>query len=114
MNQEKMGKFIKKLREENNYTQKDIGDKLGISDNSVSKWERGINAPDIYYLQTLAELFQVTVKELLNGERNFKKKEIKSDIKVLEIKMYLQMLTGKFNKYLCCFYNEFYIELQNK
>jgi len=94
MNQEKMGKFIKKLREENNYTQKDIGDKLGISDNSVSKWERGINTPDIYYLQTLAELFQVTVKELLNGERNFKKKEIKRDVKVLEI----SNLSKSFNK----------------
>ena len=49
---------------------------LNITDNSVSKWERGINAPDIYYLQTLAELFQVTVLELLNSERKFKKKEI--------------------------------------
>lgn len=87
MNQEKMGKFIAQLRVEHNYTQKEIGDKLGISDNSVSKWERGINAPDIYYLTTLAELFDVTVKELLNGERDFKKKEIDENHheKVLEI-----------------------------
>lgn len=88
MDQIKMGKFISELRKEKGLTQKEIGDMLNITDNSVSKWERGINAPDIYYLQTLAELFQVTVPELLNGERKFKKKEIDLDNhkKVLEVK----------------------------
>lgn len=82
-----MGNFLKKLRQENGYTQKDIGDMLGISDNSVSKWERGINSPDIYYLNTLADLFHVTVQEILYGERNFKKKEIDEEHhnKVLEV-----------------------------
>lgn len=88
MNQEKMGKFIAELRTEYGYTQKEIGNMLGITDNSVSKWERGINAPDISTLTTLSEIFHVTVQELLNGERKFKKKEI--DInhhhKVLEVK----------------------------
>lgn len=88
MNQEKMGKFIAELRMEQGYTQKEIGDKLGITDNSVSKWERGINAPDIYYLKELAEIFHVTVQELLNGERKFKKKEIDKEhhSKILEVK----------------------------
>lgn len=87
MQQEKMGNFLKKLRQEYGYTQKDIGDMLGISDNSVSKWERGINAPDIYYLNTLADLYHVTVQEILNGERNFKKKEVDEEhhSKVLEV-----------------------------
>ncbi len=88
MNQEKMGKFIAELRMEQGYTQKEIGDKLGITDNSVSKWERGINAPDICYLKELAEIFHVTVQEILNGERNFKKKEIDKEhhSKILEVK----------------------------
>ena len=64
MDQNKMGKFIKELREEKGLTQKDIGDKLHITDNSVSKWERGINAPDIYYLGPLSEMLGVTVTEL--------------------------------------------------
>lgn len=87
MEQEKMGNFLAELRKEYGYTQKDIGDMLGISDNSVSKWERGINSPDIYYLNTLADLFHVTVQEILNGERNFKKKEINGEHhnKVLEV-----------------------------
>lgn len=88
MNQIKMGIFISELRKEKGITQKEIGDMLNITDNSVSKWERGINAPDIYCLQTLADLFQVTVPELLNGERKFKKKEIdlENHKKVLEVK----------------------------
>lgn len=82
-----MGNFLAELRKEHGYTQKDIGDILGISDNSVSKWERGINSPDIYYLNTLADLFHVTVQEILNGERNFKKKKINEEHhnKVLEV-----------------------------
>ena len=87
MDQEKMGKFIAQLRTEYGYTQKDIGDMLGISDNSVSKWERGINAPDISALTTLSKIFKVSVQEILNGERKFKKKEIDKEHhkKVLEV-----------------------------
>ena len=76
MNQEKIGEFIKKLRQENNLTQQELADKLGITDKAVSKWENGRCLPDVYYLKILADLFHVTEKELLNGERNFKKKEI--------------------------------------
>ena len=77
MDQIKMGKFISQLRKEKGLTQKDIGDKLNITDNSVSKWERGINAPDIYYLGPLSEIFNVSVSELLNGEKQIKKKKEK-------------------------------------
>ncbi len=86
MDQIKMGNFMSELRKEKGFTQKDIGDKLGITDNSVSKWERGINAPDIYYLGPLSEILGVTIKELLNGERKRKKKVKKENQKpVLEI-----------------------------
>lgn len=83
-----MGQFISELRKEKGLTQKDIGDKLNITDNSVSKWERGINAPDIYYLGPLSEILGVSVKELLNGERNIRKRKIKKADKkiVLETK----------------------------
>ena len=87
MNQEKMGLFISELRKEYKLTQKELADKLGILDTSVSKWERGINAPDISYLTELSKIFHVTVQELLNGERKFKKKEIDVNhhSKVLEL-----------------------------
>ncbi len=88
MNQEKVGKFIATLRKENGYTQKDLGDMLGITDNSVSKWERGINAPDIAVLNSLSDIFHISVEEILNGERKFKKKEKDPEHhqKVLEVK----------------------------
>ncbi len=87
MNQGKMGLFISKLRKENKMTQKQLAEKLGIMDTSVSKWERGVNAPDISYLTELSKIFHVTVQELLNGERKFKKKEIDINhhAKVLEV-----------------------------
>ena len=86
MNQEKIGLFISELRKEKNLTQKDLGDLLDITDNSVSKWERGINAPDISQLKRIASIFNITVGELLNGERNFKKRENNNGERVLEVK----------------------------
>ena len=75
------------LRKDNGLTQEQLANALGISYQAVSKWENGRCLPDVYYLKILADLFHVTEKELLNGERSFKKKEI--DInhhsKVLEV-----------------------------
>ena len=86
MNQEKIGLFISLLRKEKNLTQKDLGDLLDITDNSVSKWERGINAPDISQLKRIASIFNITVGELLNGERNFKKRVNNNGERILEVK----------------------------
>lgn len=73
MNQEKIGKFIKKLREENNLTQKEFADKLGVTFQAVSKWENGKNVPDIAILKQMSEEFQINIDEILEGERNEKK-----------------------------------------
>ena len=96
MNQEKMGKFITKLRKEKGLTQKDIAIKLNISDNSVSKWERGINAPDISCLTMLAELFNVSVNELLNGEYSYKSK-VKDYTKLKKV-IEINNITKKYGK----------------
>ena len=47
MNQEKIGKFISKLRKEKQMTQGDLAEKMGVSINAVSKWERGLSFPDV-------------------------------------------------------------------
>lgn len=65
----KTGAFIKKLRKEKNMTQKELAQKLHITDRAVSKWERGLNAPDIALLEPLAEALDVSVSELIQGER---------------------------------------------
>jgi len=87
VNQEKVGKFIKELRQENHLTQQELANQLKITDKAVSKWENGRCLPDVYFLQLLSDLFCITVEEILNGERNFKKKVIDEahHEKVLEV-----------------------------
>ena len=69
MNQEKTGKFIASLRKKNNLTQEQLADKLSITKNAVSKWERGLGLMDLSLLQPLSEILNVSVTELLNGEQ---------------------------------------------
>lgn len=47
MDQVKIGQFIAKCRKEKGMTQKELAEKLNVSDKSISKWERGINLPDV-------------------------------------------------------------------
>ena len=65
MEQEKIGKFIKKLRKENNLTQKDLADKYGVTYQAVSKWETGKNIPDISLLKEISKHFNVNIEDLL-------------------------------------------------
>lgn len=66
---EKIGYFISELRKEKMMTQKDLADKLFVSDKTVSKWECGNSMPNIALLIPIAEVFGITVAELLKGER---------------------------------------------
>ncbi len=63
----KIGALIYKLRCEKNMTQKDIADKLNISDKTVSKWERGLGCPDVNLLSELSDVLGVNIEKLLNG-----------------------------------------------
>ena len=69
MDTTKTGALIRELRKERNMTQKDLADQLHLTDRAVSKWERGLCAPDISTLEPLAAILQVTVTELIAGER---------------------------------------------
>ena len=73
MDNEKFGNFIKSLRKEKKLTQKELGEKLNITDKAISKWERGLSFPDITMLNSLANFFEIDVSELLNGEKGIKK-----------------------------------------
>ena len=68
INNEKVGSYISELRKAKKLTQKDLADKLYVSDKTVSKWERGVSMPSIPLLMPLANLFDITVTELLKGE----------------------------------------------
>jgi len=61
-----MGEIISTLRKEKGMTQKDLADKLGITDKAVSKWERNLSFPDTATIPKLAEILEVSVEELMN------------------------------------------------
>ena len=68
MNQEKIGKFIAEKRKEQKLTQEQLAEKLNISKNAVSKWERGLNLPDVSIMQELCKILNITLNELFIGE----------------------------------------------
>ena len=78
MDQVKTGKFISALRKEQGLTQVQLADMLGISDKTVSKWERGAGLPEVSLMLPLCETLGISVNELLTGERlsdsDYKKK----------------------------------------
>jgi len=68
MNQEKIGQFIASCRKKKGMTQKELGEKLNVSDKSISKWERGINMPDVSLYMPLCEELNISINELFAGE----------------------------------------------
>ena len=68
MNTEKIGNLIYSLRTERGLTQKQLADALGISDKTVSKWERGGGCPDLLLLRSLCGFFQIDMETFLDGK----------------------------------------------
>ena len=69
MDNEKFGAFIAKLRKEHILTQQELAQKINLTNKAISKWERGLSFPDISMLEILAETLDVSVLELLRGEK---------------------------------------------
>ena len=81
MDQMKIGVFLKELRKEKNLTQEQLAERLHVSGRTVSRWETGKNMPDISTLVDLAELYGVSVTEIMDGKR---RKSEKMDEEVRE------------------------------
>lgn len=69
MDQTKIGKFIQENRKNKNLTQEQLAEKLNVSKNAVSKWERGLNLPDVSIMQELCLILDITLNELFSGEK---------------------------------------------
>ena len=69
MNQIKIGKFIAECRKRKSLTQIQLAEKLNITDKAVSKWERGMAMPDSSIMLELCDILDITVNELLSGEK---------------------------------------------
>jgi transcriptional regulator with XRE-family HTH domain len=70
MEKKTIGKFISALRKANGMTQKELGEKLFVSDKTVSRWECDECTPELFLIPSIAEIFGITTDELLRGERN--------------------------------------------
>ena len=88
MDQIKIGKFIAEERKTKKYTQRELADKLSISDKTISKWERGNGFPEVSLLLPLCNELEITVNELLSGERlqamDYKKKAEKNMVNLVK------------------------------
>ena len=69
MDNERIGKFILELRKQKGMTQKELAEKVRVSDKTISKWECGNSIPDITYLEALCNSLDISVNELLSGQR---------------------------------------------
>lgn len=97
----KIGQFIAEKRKEKKLTQDQLGELMGISGKSVSKWERGLNMPDIEKLEHLCNVLDVNVLDVLNGEMNSNIAENSSCLSFFEV---LKAYKNKFKKnYLIIF-----------
>ena len=76
MDTEKFGKFIAACRMDNHMTQKELAQKLQVTDKAVSRWERGKGFPDISFLVPLSEALNISVPEMMKSERDDTKREV--------------------------------------
>lgn len=72
MEQNNISVKIKEIRKQNNLTQRELGEKLGVTFQAVSKWENAVNVPDIAILNQISILFNIDINELINGENKKK------------------------------------------
>ena len=69
MDLEKIGKFISKCRKNKNITQQELAEKLSVSDRTIGNWENGRNMPDLSLFKPLCEILDISINELLSGEK---------------------------------------------
>lgn len=97
MNQERIGKFICIMRKNKNLTQSDLAEKLGITKNAVSKWERGLGLIDMSLLKPLSEILDVSINEILAGEEiDNKDIEKKSEENIINLTELIDLKTMKY------------------
>lgn len=96
MEKKTLGAFIAVLRKSRGMTQRELAEKLGVSDKTVSHWERDESAPDISVIPVIAEIFNVTCDELLKGEKAKDTNEITPKNNQKQLKYLLEKNYAKF------------------
>lgn len=101
MDAAKIGDFLSALRKAQGYTQQEVAEKLNLSNKTISKWENGGGLPDITVLPALAELYGVTVDEILAGQRLGREPSGAARTRCREAELYL-LRRGNLAMNICC------------
>ena len=88
MDQQKMGAFLKKLRNEKDLTQEQLAERFNTTRRSVSRWETGSNLPDIDILIEMSDFYDVDLREILDGERKNEKMDQETKETLLKVAEY--------------------------
>ncbi len=96
MDTQKIGKFLKKLRNEKNMTQEELAEHMHVSNRTVSRWETGSNLPDIAILIELSDFYAVDLREILDGERKDQRMEKETEKTILKVAEYNQEESKQF------------------
>ncbi len=81
----KVGKFIKELRTKNNLTQNEFAEKYGVTYQAVSKWENGLNLPDLSLLKQISKDYNISIEDILEGKSNDNNKQIKHHLYIIAL-----------------------------
>ncbi|MDE6749681.1 MAG: helix-turn-helix domain-containing protein [Lachnospiraceae bacterium] len=98
MDQKKIGKLLKELRNEKGLTQEQLAEIFNVSNRTVSRWENGNNMPDLDILIQISDYYEINLRELLDGERKSEKMNKELETTVLKAVDYTNSETEKYTK----------------
>ncbi len=105
MDLQKIGSFLKELRKEKGFTQEQLAESLNVSRRTVSRWETGSNMPDLDLLMEISDLYEVDLREMLNGERKSEEKMNKEmEETVLKVAEYSNAGKQRDAKIVCVYF----------
>ena len=101
MDQKKTGRFLKELRREKGLTQEQLAERFGVTNRSVSRWENGVNMPDLDLVIDIADYFEVSIDEFLDGERKTEMKDKKTEEMLRKVADYENQEKVMISRRLC-------------
>lgn len=101
MDQKKIGMFLKELRKEKQLTQEQLAEILGVTNRSISRWENGINMPDLDLVIVIANYYDVGIEEILVGERKNGMIDKETEQTLLKVAEYENQDKMKFSRRMC-------------
>lgn len=104
MDQKKIGIFLKALRKEKQLTQEQLAEILGVTNRSISRWENGVNMPDFDLVIEIANYYNVSIEEILDGERKNEMIDKKTEEMLLKVAEYESEEKQRFSRRICALF----------